>query len=224
MFSFSRGAYIAFAAGVLFLGLTQKRGLLVAAMAVILGAGVLLPNSVMDRLNVTYGAGEGSTSSQLDSSSMDRLLIWQDSLDLAKSYPLLGTGFNTYPKLHRVNNFYDTHNYYLKIQVEDGLIGSVLLMLLLGSMFRLGYHTFRNSSDPLSSSLGLGFSACMIGVIVVNFFGDRFSYQQVNSHLWILVGALSRMRLLDEQQPAQDQESANDFEPSAPSEGELLPA
>jgi O-antigen ligase len=133
------------------------------------------------------------------------VIIWQDALELVKSFPLRGTGFDTYRLLHRSLGFGDTHNYYLKILVEEGLLGFLIFMALLWKMFQVGYDLFRNSSEPLYSSLGLGFATCMVGLAVVNFFGDRWSYQQVNSDIWILLAVVCRARLLSDEAATEDE-------------------
>jgi uncharacterized membrane protein YwzB len=81
--------------------------------------------------------------------------------------------------------------------VEEGLIGLLIFLAVLWKMFDIAYELFQSSPDPFHSALGLGFAACMVGVLVVNFFGDRWSYQQINSSLWILLGLVCRARLLD---------------------------
>lgn len=57
MFTFSRGAYLAFIAGIMFLGIVHRRSLLVVGVALLLGATVLLPGAVVDRVTGTYSEG-----------------------------------------------------------------------------------------------------------------------------------------------------------------------
>ena len=42
------------------------------------------------------------------------------------------------------------------------------------------------------SALGCALFAMLICVLVVNFFGDRWTYLQVNGFLWVLLGLVAR--------------------------------
>jgi len=42
---------------------------------------------------------------------------------------LTGTGFNTYAYMHRVGNYEDTHNFFLKVLVEERSCGLVLFFV-----------------------------------------------------------------------------------------------
>jgi putative inorganic carbon (HCO3(-)) transporter len=128
----------------------------------------------------------------LESSAGDRVSIWQDAFLLIQESPIIGSGFATYQFMSRVRLYKDTHNMYLKILVENGVIGIGLFLSMLIGLLGLGYRTFRNNTDPFVKSLGLGLAAMMTGVLVVNLFGDRWSYLQVNGVLWTLVGCVVR--------------------------------
>lgn len=197
LFAFSRGAYMAFAAGLLFVGIMRKRFILVVLMAVLLGGSMFLPAAVMERITGTYTQESGSDQGTLESSAQERVIIWQDAMEVVKTFPVRGTGFDTYHYMHRSLGYGDTHNFYLKVLVEEGIVGLLFLIAILWKMLRQGYGLFRISSDPLLSSLGLGFAACIVGALVTNFFGDRWSYQQVDSYWWILLALVCRARLLE---------------------------
>jgi O-antigen ligase len=195
LFTFSRGAYIGLVLGVIALGLIRKNAYVVVLMAVLAGGSMLLPASVTDRIAGTYSEGDTTTEATLDHSTMERVMIWENAIDLTKSHPLFGLGFDSYAFLHPYG-FKDTHNFYLKILVEQGIIGLIVFLVLMWKIFLQGYKLFRDGSDPLLSSLGLGFALSVVGALVVNFFGDRWSYLQVDSYLWITLALVCRGRAL----------------------------
>ena len=195
LFAFSRGAYLALAAGVVLMGLLHKRSFLIVGVAAALIAVMALP-AVRERINGTYVQSEGSSDTTLESSAQERVIIWQDALELIKASPWVGSGFDTYRYMHRSLGYGDTHNYYLKVLVEQGVLGLMLFLAVVWRMFLQGYELFRRTVDPLSSSLGMGFCVCIAGAAVVNVFGDRWTYQQVDSYLWILLAIVCRARLL----------------------------
>ena len=195
LFSFSRGAYLGFLGGLLFLGICKERKLLLIVAAVLLGWQLLLPGSVQERITMTYDDSSGT----LDSSAEDRLSLWDDALELFHQDPILGGGFNTYEYLHRVGPYTDTHNYYLKVLVETGILGLVLFVWLMMKSISVGFDLFRSADDEFLKSLGLGLAALVFCAVIVNFFGDRWVRLQVNGFLWTLLGCAARGRLLVQQ-------------------------
>lgn len=189
LFAFSRGGYIGFLGGMITVGLLKSRKYLVLALVIVLGWQVLLPTSVQQRISMTT---EASSNGQFDSSSEERLTLWRDALDMFKQNPITGTGFNTYEFMHRVGSYRDTHNYYLKVLAETGLVGIVLFLFLLRMLFTAGWRLYRTTDDPFWSAIATGFTALVVCGIVLNFFGDRWSYQQVDGYLWMLLGVVFR--------------------------------
>jgi O-antigen ligase len=166
-----------------------------------IGWQAILPTAVQERMTMTYNSSGG----QLDSSAQERVALWTDAMSLFKADPIIGTGFLTYGEMRRVGPYLDTHNYYLKLLVETGALGMTLFLIQLLLFFRAGYGLFRTSDDAFLSNLGLGFSSLIVCAAIVNIFGDRWMYIQVDSNLWIFLGcvvsasSLSAVRL---QQPA----------------------
>ena len=199
LYTFSRGAYLAMIVGVFFVGVMQKRSLLVFGLAGLLGATVIMPAAVIERISGTFIQAQGSTDSKLEGSAEKRLLILQNAMGIIVHNPVIGIGFDTYQYLHPVANLRDTHDFYLKLAVEEGAVGLVMFLVIFWKMFYMGFDLFRKSHDPFMTHLGMGFAACMVGAVVVNAFGDRWSYPQVDSYWWILLALVSRGRWLDSQ-------------------------
>ncbi len=190
LFSFSRGGYIGFLVGMIALGLLKSRKLLVIALLLMVGWQLILPLSVQQRIAMTTGTP--AAGAQFDSSSEERLTLWRDALELFERNPVTGTGFNTYKLLNRVGSFRDTHNYYVKVLVETGLVGMVLFMILLYRLLGVGRALRAGANDPFWSGLGLAFVALIACAAALNLFGDRWDYQQVDGYLWIILGCSMR--------------------------------
>ena len=183
----SRGAYAGFLVGLFVLGLIKERKILILLVIILVSWQTFVPNAVKQRVLMTYQEGEG-----LDSSTGERVTLWQDALLVFNEDPILGTGFNTYAYMGRVGPYTDTHNYYVKILIETGLVGLLIFLWLLGVACKMSWRLFRVAKDPVMSALSCGFFAMMICTIVVNFFGDRWTYLQVNGFLWVLLGLVAR--------------------------------
>lgn len=195
LFSFSRGAYAAFLTSAIFLGLFRERKILIGALFLLIAWQVFLPTAVQERINMTYQQGEG-----LDASAQERVSLWQDAASMIAHDPVFGIGFDTYGFLHRVGIYEDTHNYYLKVMVETGLVGLLIFLWLLIKSFRLGFRLFREAEDPFLKSLGLGFACMIVCTTVANLFGDRWTYLQVNGFLWVLLACVIRALQLQEEE------------------------
>jgi len=202
LYSFSRGAYGAFLLSIIFLGLIRDRKLLIFALLLLVVWQVVLPTAVQERISMTYDKSEG-----LDSSAQERVDLWQDALSLIAHDPIFGTGFDTYAQLHRVGIYEDTHNYYLKVMVETGIVGFILFLFLLGKAFALGFRLYRRADDKFLKALGLGFAAMIVSTAVANLFGDRWTYLQVNGFMWVLLGCVMRSLQLLQQQQEQESEA-----------------
>jgi O-antigen ligase len=201
LFSFSRGAYLGLIVGLVTVGLFRSRWMLAVAAVIVLGWQLLLPAAVQQRiLMTTEDAEEGQ---HFDSSSQQRIELWEDAMTLFKRNPITGTGFETYSHMGRVGNFRDTHNYYVKVLAEMGVIGLAWYLLLLWKAFRAGMTLFYDASDPFWRAVGLGFVALLASVMIMNLFGDRWTYQQVDGYLWILLGCVIRGLIVLHEQPAQ---------------------
>lgn len=199
VYSYSREAYLGFLAAVVFLGVTRKRILLVGVVALLLAWRVVLPASVQQRIEMTY-SGDAAAGSyvqpgggkELDASSAERIALWKDALAMWTHEPVFGAGFETFAFVPHLDGLRDTHNYYVKALAETGTIGFVVFVWILATMYWLGWRLAKLSEEPFWSGFGLAFAASVVCVTVANFFGDRWTYFQVDAFLWTLAAIAVR--------------------------------
>src|ERR1700752_3192958 len=86
LFSFSRGVYVAFLAGLAFIGIVSQRKLLILVAALLISWQTLLPASVQQRIMMTYDQSDGG--GDLDASAQTRIDIWQDAEQLIRANPV----------------------------------------------------------------------------------------------------------------------------------------
>jgi putative inorganic carbon (HCO3(-)) transporter len=182
LFAFSRGGYMGFIVGMLFLGILRERKLLIILLILLLAWQIVVPTAVTERIFMTYNDG------QIESSANERVTIWDDAIRLVPENFLIGTGFDTYEFMGRVEEYKDTHNIYLKVLVETGILGLALFLVLLWKFFHMSFRLYRTADDPFFRALGLGTAAYVVCAVIVNFFGDRWTYLQVNGYLWVFLG------------------------------------
>jgi len=135
LISGSRGGYLAFGAGLVFLALARRlRGALVVLVVAVVVGGVAVG------LVSTLGPGGPEldsvplASSELSPSFLLRLDAWEKTLDMFTDFPVTGTGLGTfqwafagYQRIGEWLSWADAHNDYLQVLVEGGLVGAGLL-------------------------------------------------------------------------------------------------
>jgi O-antigen ligase len=204
MYTFSRGAYLAFLCGVFVLGLLRDRKLLLLLGVFLLTWQTVVPTAVRERVTMTQ-----NSNGQLEDSAQERVDLWEDAEKSIVASPIVGTGFATYQFSQHVDNLKDTHNWYVKVLVETGIIGFIMAFMLLQQMLATSYRLFKRATDPLYQGLGLGLFLATCSCIVANCFGDRWTYLEITGLLWVLVGtALRATQLVAEESP--DEQGAPD--------------
>ncbi len=191
-FLFSRGAYLGLVAGLFFLFAIKRKVLLIPLILALLAWQTVLPANVKARIEMTTNA-----QGELDPSAQGRIIIWEQSISLFKSQPIFGVGYAVFRELGY--GLGDTHNIYLKILTEQGVIGFIIFLVLIGTLFREGWKLFKRGDDDMSKALGLGFAACIIVLLVNNLFGNRWTHPVLSSYFWIIAGLVARCNVLADQ-------------------------
>ncbi|WP_419805733.1 O-antigen ligase family protein [Terriglobus sp.] len=193
LYAFSRAAYIAVLVAVAVLALLKDRKLLLVLAVFMVTWKALVPAAVSERVDMTH-----NSSGQLESSAQERVDLWEQSKDMFVHSPVVGIGFGAFMYSEHTADLKDTHNYYVKVLVEMGLIGFAIFGVLVFQMVSTGFRVFRKGKgkDPLFEAVGLGFVLAMVTSLVANGFGDRWTYVEINGLLWVLMGGVLRADVL----------------------------
>jgi putative inorganic carbon (hco3(-)) transporter len=154
----------------------------------------VVPTAVRERVTMTKDAN-----GQLEASAQERVDLWTNAEESILHNPILGTGFATFQYGQHVADLKDTHNWYVKVLVETGLVGFIIAMTLLVQLISTSYRLFKRGTDPLYRGLGLGLFVCIWTCIAANFFGDRWTYLEITGPLWLLVGTAVRAMQLEQE-------------------------
>ena len=189
LYAFSRAAYIAVLLAAAVLAVLKQRKLIPVLLVFLLVWKAVVPAAVSERVSMTH-----DSSGQLEASAQERVDLWEQSKVMFEHSPVVGIGFGSFQYGEHTSNLLDTHNYYVKVLVEMGLIGFAIFCVLVVQMLRAGYRVYRNGKgkDPLYEAIGLGFLLAMVSCLVANAFGDRWTYIEVMGLLWVLTGAVLR--------------------------------
>jgi putative inorganic carbon (HCO3(-)) transporter len=189
LYSYSRGAYISFIfGGIILLFRYKNTGKLVMPLFLILSITLVsLPSSVTERFS-SIDAEEG----ERDESAQSRFVFWAIAFDRFLERPVAGYGYRTVQNA-RINPYeMDTHNYYVKMLVERGVLGFITFLLLL----RILWTTIKinldwDESDNIVNGLMLGMGGALAALMLGNMFGDRFSHYPVMTSFWVYISLIS---------------------------------
>jgi O-antigen ligase len=199
MYTFSRGAYAAILFAVLVLGIVKDRKLLLVLGIFLLTWQAAVPTAVRERVTMTK-----TSSGQLDASSEERIDLWDNAWKGIVRSPIVGNGYATFQLGEHIDNLSDTHNWYVKVMVETGIVGVIIVFFLLQQMLALAYRLFRRARDPLYRGLGLGLFVAMCSCVIANLFGDRWTYLEITGLLWVLFAAAARANQLTQSEEDPD--------------------
>jgi putative inorganic carbon (hco3(-)) transporter len=189
--TYSRTAYIAVFVGFGLLVLLRRQArarLIVLGLLTLLVVPPLLPNSVMQRFE-SIAIDEG----ERDESTDSRFVFWAIAWERFGERPLLGTGYHTFHHAEVNPLRMDTHNFFLRELVEKGLLGAIVLVGLLWSVFRLLWRGYRGAGiGTWQYGLCLGLLCAFAAMLVGNLFGDRFTHYPMIAHFWLYVGLAMR--------------------------------
>jgi putative inorganic carbon (hco3(-)) transporter len=186
MLSLSRNSWLAFAIGLLILIFTYNWRLIYAALA--LGAGAMFIPTISTRVKqfTDFSQNQG------------RIKIWSIASKMIGDHPLRGVGNGNFSVLYdsyvekypeyweQFVSSYPTHNSYLKIQSELGIVGTVPF---LSSIF----FSISNIVHSLKTYTGMvkcfysGFLISAICMLILNFFDNILFVPQVAVVFWVFI-------------------------------------
>ena len=153
---------------------------------------------VIDRISGAQQVTEvAAASDQLPAQFGNREELWRDSWSVFRAHPLTGVGLgafeNAFPAYNQGNNtgvvVSQTHNDYLQVLTDGGLIGGLILIWFLIALVRTVWRGLR-VEEPLMSLPILACATAMFGLLVHSLFDFNL---QLPSHglLFLVFSAIS---------------------------------
>lgn len=118
-----------------------------------------------------------------------RISLWKESLAMIKDRPVFGHGLNTYArvapkyKTTRQGGGY-SHNSFLQMAAETGVLGLVSFLSVLAAFFRMGWVSFTRKRDLLV----LGLLSGILAFLVHGFFDSHLYALQLAVLFWFMMG------------------------------------
>ena len=111
-------------------------------------------------------------------------------MELFQNSPIVGNGYYIFKYLGF--KLGDTHNVWIKILAEQGIVGITAMFVLFVIAIRQSWRLFYRAREGLLRGLGVGFIGCTFAVIVGNFFGDRWTHFPLGAWWWVFLGLVER--------------------------------
>jgi O-antigen ligase len=156
-------------------------------LSIFAGVVMLGGEPVLNRLMGTVSSADPTTG---------RAHFWRVTLDVIRAHPLIGTGLGSYGVAYPM---YDTrggglrveqaHNDYLQTLSDSGILGALLGLFFIVTLFRLGL-TRSSSQDTFRRGVAVGALSGCFAVLVHSFF-DFTLHTTANALLFLTVAGLA---------------------------------
>ena len=195
----TRGAYLATAAGIIFIALVRNKKLLVPLLVLIILVFLFAPPYVQDRLRSIVDLNHPENTS--------RLMLWKAGLEIFADHPIVGVGdidlhelFVQYIPPGPSIPWGHEHNVLLQLLVTIGALGTAAVVALFIRIIVTEWRIYKRVKDDwLAGSFVLGALAVIVGIHVMGLTEWSFGDQEVALLLWTTVGlalAVGRLTLL----------------------------
>lgn len=210
--SWSRGAWLGFAAALVTLILLAPRrlwqGIVITMVCVgALGLAMLsnvVPSALLARFSdfaqdlTGFQDVRGAPINDANYAAVERLAHWQAALSMADESPLFGVGFGGYEVAylrHALVNWQlalgHAHNYYLNVLAETGIIGLVAYIGMWIGLGVLGVRTLR-LPDAFKRGVGLGVLGVWAHIAIHSLF-DKLFVNNLFLHFGAMLGLIGTL-------------------------------
>jgi len=181
----SRSSYLAVIPAMLtFLLLSEKKQLILAAI-LLLGITLpfIAPQAAKERVMYTFTQGQRQKNVvevggvKLDTSLSARIVSWREASRDYINHPFMGYGVTGY-------RFLDAQ--YARVALETGLLGVFFFFILLYTIFRQTYDSFKVAEDPGQRGLAMGFLAGFSGLLFHAIGANTFIIVRIMEPFWFV--------------------------------------
>jgi len=185
--TYTRGAWIVFIFTLLIISVLRYNYLLPILFGSVL-LSYLAITPIQTRINDLVNVDEYS-------SIRWRLDMWEDGIKIAKEKPILGYGTGVADIIieERRGKEYgspDPHNDYLKILLENGIIGLVSYFTLIASILLKLYYSFKKSKMPKFKSMIIVMMALTMAFYTMSFGDNIIRNTALQWIYWMLLGGI----------------------------------
>ena len=189
LLTFSRSAWLAFVAIVVYFVFVWNKKWLLAIPVLAAVTPFVMPSSVISRFSNLLDPAYYQMSSEYG-----RLAFWATALEKIKENPLVGVGLGTFgdsvPLRHNIPFSTWVDNHYLKMGAEIGLPGMLAFLVLLLALFLLANKLFNLATTENQRIYALGIAGVIITMSVQNVTASIFESLANAIYFYTFIGIL----------------------------------
>ena len=207
--SLSRSGIVSLSLSMIFLGglllikeVHKRRGIVIISISllIVLSIGWFGWEPILERFE-TIRNTQGNISEA-------RIVIWKDSINAIKDFPLTGTGFGSFEDIYPKYRTWSgdeiaghAHNDYIELFTDGGIIALVLFGWFLLSVLRSSFKTFTRRMEIYSLYLYIGSITGIVALLIHSFTDFNFHIGANGLYFFFLLGlavSAANTRLKDE--------------------------
>jgi len=185
LLTYSRGGWLAFVGALLILALFKNKALASIVLAAAAGVYTMLPLSITSRL--------ATITSTKDTSNLYRLDTWSSTLEVIKNHWETGVGLGRrafsrvfYTHMINSNTVPHSHNLYLQLISEFGILGLAIFCWLFIVILRIGLK-LSSLRDTWARSITAGVMGAFAGFFIHSMVDYFLWYYKIAIFIWLLV-------------------------------------
>lgn len=187
MLTYTRGAWLVFLISISILGFLKYRKILLGILLGVILVYFIFP-PLHSRVNDLFAYKPGN-------SVQWRINLWKDGLQYFKEKPLGGHGIGTANQIILERRgpemgSSDPHNDYLKVIIENGILGIISYLIIIISLLTTLLWKFVKSSSIEEKNLHLLFISITVALYLMSFADNILRNTALQWVFWILLGAL----------------------------------
>jgi len=199
--TFSRGSGLGLFFALFFLGVFKRSKALIACLLILLVIfSFVMPQKIKDwTKDIRYNP-------LVFLFNQDRVSIYRNTLNMIRHHPFIGVGVNTFSKnyakykLKEAEEYHPTmdktysHNMYLQMGGEIGLLGLLAFLWLLFRFFKDNLRTQRSLKDHFLRVTCMSLFACVLAFLINGMTETSLYYSRISMIFWYLMGCSLALR------------------------------
>jgi O-antigen ligase len=202
-YTLARAAWMGLAAGLALMGRVLRRSKLrwIVVMILII---LLLVTFTAPGMSERFAALRDAT---VDPSTQNRLALWKAALQQFRRSPIIGLGFGTIDAVVGLlahGKEVVTHNDYIRVLADTGIIGLCCFFLLYLQVLRHGVRSFRTLEDPVFRGLAAGFLGAWVAYMVARMTANVLTVSSVQFQFWAFFALILTLPAVEQQEKVQE--------------------
>jgi len=188
--TYARGAWLTLIALLIILSVLKYRQLLVVLPVLLIIVALFSSGNIASRFEDL--SSDGAAQGKYYANSLEsREALWQKNFTLFLTSPVVGNGFGSSRRLVHE----ETHNDYLRVLTETGILGFIAYLWLLFAMVTTGWKSYKESSDKYLNNFSLAFFLIAVAYLILSLEGNILINGAFQWTFWSLAAVLFSAKL-----------------------------